>query len=137
MGLSMILALLGVALLALAPGPAFMVQAPSKIEEIPVVQGAVTAPERVSGGGEVRRDYIVMKPIQEVVAFYSQRLGAPPVSSEKEPGRFEFTWLRDTKDGAFFFGVVIVEEPAHGVAQAGDRPRTRITISRAQGVRPA
>src|SRR2546425_8129998 len=81
---NLILALLGVAVLVLAPGPAFRAETPSKIERVPVFQGAVLVPKGEANAGEVRRDYSVGKPIEEVVAFYRQRLGGVPVPNADE-----------------------------------------------------
>jgi hypothetical protein len=81
---NVILALFGVAVLVLAPGPAFHTQAPSRIDQVPVFQGAFLIGKGEANAGEGRRVYTVNRPIEEVVAFYRQRLGGVPVPSADE-----------------------------------------------------
>ena len=76
----LILTLLGAAALVLAPSPPFYLKGSGKIEQARVHQRAVGSPEEGANAGEVRQGY---KSIEEIVAFYRQRLGAVPVPSEE------------------------------------------------------
>jgi hypothetical protein len=76
----LILTLLGAAVLVLAPSPPFQIEGSRKIEQVRVYQRAVRLPQEEANAGVVLPDH---KSIEEVVAFYRQRLGAVPVPSEE------------------------------------------------------
>jgi hypothetical protein len=155
---NVILALFGVAVLVLAPGPAFHTQVPSRIDQVPVIQGAFLIGKGEANAGEGRRDYTVNRPIEEVVAFYRQRLGGVPVPSADEltyrehnaretlrPGSVspvwihaecwppkstvEMGWLHSTGEGDLRFRIVITDETPDGIVPDGAQPRTSISVS--------
>jgi hypothetical protein len=147
------LALLGVAVLVLAPSPAHRLQAPGDIEHVPLFQGALPFAEGEANAGGVGHAYAVSEPIEDVVAFYRQRLGAVPVPNAEEltireenarerlqPGSVSPVWmltsehdLQDTDDWSPpFFETVHPERLRMALAEARSRYRPRERLSSAE-----